>query len=214
MRRTIPAALLVLLVLSTGCIGFITGSEPQSFEAKPAAVGGDAASSAGYQETSGPTAQTVNRTFSAGGESRTVQVTNYLTEYRKTVDAGPLGSADAAVFAVVSTPKVEVLGQTFNPVGDVNESELARMAQSKYDGFSVGEKQGSTTVDALGSETEVAKFAGRATVAGEASVDVYVHVARIETGDDYLVVVAVYPQLLSGEDENVFSMVRNLEHPA
>lgn len=209
--RTVTAAVFVMIVLTAGCIGFLTGEEPQSFEASPASVGQETADDAGY-EKHGPTPLVENRKFSAGGESRTVQVTSHLTEYRKTASIGPIGDRELAAVAVLSTPEVNVLGETFNPVGDMSNDDLVREFTEKYEGISVDEQVGSTTVTALGTDTEVTKYAGQSTFVGGTTIDVYLHVTKVNHAGDFVVVIAVYPQALSGEEESVLAMIRDLDH--
>lgn len=210
-RRTAIAAVLGLLVLTSGCVGFITGSEALSVSASEATVSSSALSATGYEHNR-TTAVTVNRTFEAAGQSREVTVTNYLAEYQKSIDFGVLGGErEAAVFVAFSTPKVEVLGKTFNPVGEMSNRELLGQLQSQYDTIEVGQQSGSDTVSALGTQATVERYDGRARFGGF-YVDIYVHVTKIEHGDDYVVAIGVYPQLLRGEDENVLRLVSGLEH--
>jgi hypothetical protein len=48
-KRLVAVLMLSVLVVSSGCIGFLTGSEALTFEADIAATAESAASSAGYE---------------------------------------------------------------------------------------------------------------------------------------------------------------------
>ena len=210
-RQTAMAATVALLVVTSGCIGFLAGDKPLSVESTEASVSSSTLEDAGYEHNR-TTTVTVERTFEAAGQSRDVVATNYLTEYEKSVDLGAMGGErKAAVFVAFTTPKVEVLGKTFNPVGDMSNRELLGQLQSRYDSIEVGQQSGSDTVSVLGTEATVERFDGQARIGGT-SVDIYVHVTKIEHGDDYVIAVGVYPQRLDGERENVLRLVSGLQH--
>lgn len=209
-KRTVVCVAVAALVVTSGCVGFLTGSESLAFEASPATVSDGALSETGYEEVD-VADQTVNESFTVAEQERTVTVTNWLARYERSVDAGPLGDRSVAAFVVLSTPKVEVLGRTFNPVGDMSDRDLLEQLQSRYGSVEVGDEVGARNVTALGVETRVTRFEGTATLDGT-SVDVYVHVTTFEHGGDHLVAVAVHPRQLDGEDENVYALLRGLEH--
>jgi len=147
----------------------------------------------------------------AGGESRSVEVTNQLSRYERRVDLGPLGSQRAAAFTVLASPEVEVLGEAFNPIADLSEREILDRFDSEYEGLSVGDMVDSRAVEVLGRETTVEKYEGTAELAGT-PVDVFVHVTKLQDEGDFIVVVAVYPRQLPGEESNVFTLLSGLRH--
>ena len=211
-KRVVAAVLAVaMLTTTTGCIGFLTGEEALSFTADPAVVDESAAESAGYS-TDGPRVLSVNRTVSAAGQEREVVAENQVTTYRKTLDLG-IFEADLGVFTVVSTPAVEIAGQTLNPIGEFSNRRLVSLVQDQYRGLDDIQEVSSQTITVQGKQTEVTKYSGTATVQGR-DVDVYVHVTKYRDGDDFVVAIGVYPQRLSGEEANVLSMMRAIEHPA
>lgn len=211
-RRRLGAAALAVLLVTSGCIGFMTGEEPLVFEADPAVTDATVASDAGY-ETDGPRERATNRTFDVAGQSRTVRVVNQVTTYRKSLELPIVRDVNLGAFTVVSSPSVGIAGQEFNPIGDYSNDRLVEMAGNQYGGLNDVERVSSRTVTVLGEETEVTKYAATARVNGE-PVDVYVHVTKVRDGDDYVVAMGVYPQQFSGEQENVLEMMRALEHPA
>jgi hypothetical protein len=106
---------------------------------------------------------------------------------------------------------VEVATQSFNPIAEMSEREILQRFETEYESISVGEQIDSRNVTALGSSTEVKKFEGSAQLAAS-QVDVYVHAAKIKHEGDYIVTVAIYPQALDGEEQNVVTLLKGLEH--
>lgn len=210
-RRGLAAVAVALLLVTSGCIGFITGDEPLTFSADPAAVESTAAQDAGY-ELNGTRPLEVNETFEVAGEERQVVATNYLTDYQKSMELGPLGETEVGQFTVVSTPAVEIAGQTLNPIGSYSNAQLVEFVQQQYSGLGDIEQVGEQNITVQGTETTVTKFAATATLQGQ-EVDVYLHVTKYRDGEDFVVAIGVYPQRLDGEEENVLSMMRSIEHP-
>lgn len=211
-RTSVASVAIALLLVSSGCLGFITGSEAKTFEAEWAATGQPAASATGY-ELNSTRSQPIEREFTVAGQTRTVKVINKITTYQKALDLGPLGERRLGVFAVVSTPAVQLGPETFNPVGDYSNEQLVELLTSQYDGLGDVRKVDERQLTVLGTETTVTKFAGTATFEG-AQVDVYVQVTKVRSGDDFVVPVGIYPQALDGEASNVFQLMEALEHPA
>lgn len=210
-RRAVAAVALALLLATSGCIGFITGDEALEFAAEPAAVESGAAQSAGY-ELNATRPLEINETFEVAGEERRVVATNYLSDYRKRVSFGGLGEADVGAFTVISTPAVEIAGQELNPIDRYSNARLIELVQQRYSRLGNIERVGSQNITVQGTETTVTKFATTATFQGQ-ELDVYVHVTKYRDGDDFILALALYPQRLPGEEENVLSMMRSIEHP-
>jgi hypothetical protein len=118
------------------------------------------------------------------------------------------------VFRLVSTPAVEVAGQSYNPVGDYSNDRLARFAAEQSGSLSAAglERVSSRRVLVLGTETTVTKYATTTTIGGQ-EVDVFVHVTKVRDGDDYVVAIGVYPRAVDQESE-VLTLLRSVEHPA
>jgi len=208
-RRTAGVLALAVLMTTAGC-GFITGSESLSFSANQATVSDATLSETGYEEVSVEAAN-ITRNFSAAGQERQVEVTNWIAQYERQVSLGPLGDRRAAVFAGLSTPAVEILGQTFNPVANFDNRQIIQRFQKQYDSVSVGDRVDTAQVEALGEERNVSRYEGTAQLAGN-DVDVYIHLAKFRHGDDYVVALAVYPQRLDGERSRAVSMFEGVEH--
>lgn len=198
LERRELGALVACSVLGAGCLDVVRGGE---FVARPAPVAEAALEETGYDHHR--TAE-VERTHvvEAGGISREIDVVNVRSEYDRRIDLGPLGELRAAVFATLSTPKVEVLGRTFNPVDDMDNQEAADEMQSRYEEISIGQEIDRRTITVVDDSTAVSKFQGRATFSG-VSLDVFVHVGIAETDHEHVLLLAIYPRPLSGEERAV-----------
>lgn len=211
-RGVTAVAVVSLLLVSTGCLGVLSGD--QTFEATEATVDEDTAEEYDY-EFQGTEKQEVTREFSAAGETRNVTAVNYISTYERTLPVGTT-EAKAGVFAIIATPQVDVLGETFNPVGEMDNAELLDLVQDNYESLSVDED--SETVqegEMLGETTDVSRFEGEATIGGQ-DADVYVHVTRVKHEGDFVVAVAIYPQDLpeqfGDQEAAVFAMLEAVEH--
>ncbi|MEE6208721.1 DUF6517 family protein [Salarchaeum sp. III] len=206
-RRTAVAVALAVLVLASGCLGFLSG--PVTFSANQVTVEDSTLQSSGYEEVSVEKMQ-VNRTFTAAGQSKTVEITNWVAQYEKQVSV--LGvERRAAVFGTFSSPEVSVLGKSFNPLNEYDDHELAQLIQKRYGTIDDLQAVSNTTMTVLGHDATVTKFSGTANFDGQ-SVDVFVHVTKVNDGGDIVAAVGVYPQQLDGEQEHVYTLLQNLEH--
>ncbi|MCD2204450.1 DUF6517 family protein [Halobacterium sp. KA-6] len=208
-RRTAVAVAFAALIATSGCLGILGGSGVE-VSASKATVSENALQETGYEEVRVNESE-VTREYSVAGQSRNVTVTNWIAMYERTVDVPVLGEQRAAVFGAFSSPEVSVLGQSFNPIKDYSDRELAELAQQQYDGLSVGQAINTSEMTVLNESTEVTKFEGTAEISGQ-SVDVYVHVTRVKHDGDYVVAVAIYPQDLDGEQERIETLLTGLEH--
>lgn len=196
------------LIGVAGCLGVF--DDVTSFEATAAEVSQSALDETGYQST-GVEEIEIEEEFEAAGQSESVVVINYLSEYTKTLDLGPLGEHEMATFAVFATPKVEILGQTFNPVEEMSTEELIDLIADNYDdlGEIEHEEDGSATV--LDQTVTESQFTSQASVDGQ-PVDLALHVTEAaERGDDLVVAIGAYPQLLeSQEQSNVYQLMESI----
>ncbi|WP_160067640.1 DUF6517 family protein [Natronorubrum halalkaliphilum] len=215
-RRRFAAAVTAGAVsASAGCLSDLI-DDVTTFEASPIRVSETAADEAGY-EYQGTEERVEER--EVAGES--IEATNYISRYTRTIDL-PIdalgGETEAGVFGVVSTPQVHVAGEDFNPVGDMNEAELAEHVQDQYDELEIDRNVGGRAIepDELSSTVSFETYEGTATLEGETGVDVYVDIAQPDHDDDHLVVIGVYPDdeavPLEDERERIDTLVAGLEH--
>ena len=207
-RRAYLAAVGGLATLA-GCLDVIGGG-PVSFEASPARVGRSTLDETGYSFDR-LSEEVTEEEFSAGGQSRTVEVTSKLATYNRTVNLGPLGEQVGAIFAAVTTPQVTVLGREFNPVEELSTTELATTIQDQFLGIENRQQadEGPVTID--GEQTTATKFRADAGYDGS-PIKLNLHVSEaIEMGDDFLVTLGVHPELLFGESDRIRSLMQGVE---
>lgn len=164
----------------------------------------------GYEQT-GQRQPTMTRTF-AGQD---VEVTNTVTEYRKEIELSFLGgSSDVGVFAAFTSPQVEVAGQTFNPISNLSNEELAKRFQERFDNMSDVSQESEEQVDVLGSARTVTKLSATVTVDGN-EVPVFLLIANFTHEGDVVVPMGIFPQEREDEEgPNVRQLMANLTHPA
>lgn len=198
------------LTATAGCVNLITGDEPLEFSAKPVSVAENALESTGYElvQTESPT---ISEEFSVAGQTREVEVTNQAANYAKTVDLGPLGEYKAAMFAVFATPQIEVATKTFNPIGEMSDRQLLNTIAGRYEGLSIDGQTGSREVETFDQTVTVQKYEATATMEDQ-EVPIYLLLSRFKHDEDYLVTVGGYPRRLDEEEENVYTLIKNVQH--
>lgn len=205
MTRRAVAALLALLTVTAGCSA-ITG-QPTTFTASDVSVSEAAKSDTGYSLQNRST-QRIERTFAG----QKVVVSNKLAEYARTVEAPVFGDTKIARFTVFATPAVEVAGQgPFNPVADLNNTQLVLRLQAQYEAVSNVRFESNRTQTMLGQETTVSKFRADARTVGGTQVEVFIHITKVQHGDDFVLAVAVHPTRVE-EQQKVNAMLRGVQH--
>ncbi|WP_128478274.1 DUF6517 family protein [Halorussus pelagicus] len=208
-RRAVASVSLAVLLVLGGCTGFLSG--PVSFAASQATVSDDALEETGYQHNS-TKAMNVSRTFEGAGQSKEVKVTNWISEYHQRVGLPGVGDQKVAVFATFASPKVEILGKSFNPLEKYDDRQLAQQFTSQLDSVRGIEQVDSQNRTMLGKTTRVSKFKGSVTTAMGIEFDAYLHVTKVEHEGDFVVAIGVYPQKLPGQDQKVYRLIRGVQH--
>ena len=194
---------------TAGCLDFVTGDGPFEASSEPVWVSEEALNESGYDEERTDT-MVIERHFER--VDRDVRVTNHLGEYQRSVELPILGEGRLGVFAVVSTPRVSIAGQTLNPVAHMDDEELAERFQSRYDEVEDLERVGSDTVTILGEEGDISRFDATSEVEGEA-IDLRMHLGQVEHEEDVIVVIGAYPEDLADREEgNFFTLAEGVEH--
>lgn len=220
-RRDILGGATVALAASTaGCsaIPFL-GNEPLEFEATQTTVPASVREDTGYDEQ-GVTENSIERTVEVGGQSQDVVVTNWQAEYDKAIEVSEVAdvpveqSTRAAIFTVLSTPQVSVLGRSFNPIEDMDSRELADRVGDNFDSVENLEQVGEDGAMVAGQETTAGEFSADAQLS-EAPVDIELalHITEaVEVGEDFVVTVGAYPRKVQEvERENVFAMMEAVQ---
>ncbi|UPV73840.1 DUF6517 family protein [Halorussus limi] len=208
-RRAVAGVSLAVLLVLGGCTGFLSG--PVTFSATEATVSDAALEDTGYQHNSTEKME-VSRTFSAAGQSKEVGVTNWISEYHQRVGLPGVGQQKVAVFATFTSPKVEILGKSFNPLEKYDDRQLAQQFTSQLDSVSGVRQVSSQNRTMLGKTTEVSKFEASVTTATGIEFDAYLHVTKVEHQGDFVVAVGVYPQKLPGQEQKVYRLIRGVQH--
>lgn len=209
--RAGAAAALGGIAATSGCLGFVTGSEPIEVSASTATVPDAALSETGYAEYRVEPLE-IERTVEIAGQSRTVVARNQLAQYDRAVEVAGQRYR-AAVFTVLSTPAVEIAGRTLNPVGGMSAAELARRTLGRYEGIGDVEQLDDETAQVLGTETTVGVFEAETELTEGVTVDTRIHVANaVRAGADFVVAVGAYPTILSGEADTVRTLMGAVVH--
>jgi len=184
----------------------------REFAAETATVSSAALAETGYEEFQ-VRDDVVTRSYEVGSETADVEVTNRIAEYDRSVEV--LGERfRGAVFAALSTPQVDVLGETFNPVGGMSDEELAEMLQERYETIDDVDRTDEYTAELLGTDTTVGVFDARGDPAEVGiGVDLVLHVATaVEAGDDFVVALGGYPAVVDDSDA-VTTLLGGVQHP-
>jgi hypothetical protein len=212
-RRLLTGIGSAISIAAAGCLGVLTGEEAAKFSASPIGVAATTLDDTGYE---GPeiTDVVIEREFEVMGQTREVHVTNYLAEYEKAIDMGPLGEQRCAMFSALPTPKAEALVRQFTPVADTSNRELAEMIQDNYEGIDDLTHESDDTITILDQETTHSRFTAKAEFDGT-NVDIYLHVSEaVEADDDLAITVGGYPQLLQRERDNIVRLMESVDPDA
>lgn len=203
--------------LTAGCLGFALGNEPLEFDAARVEPSGETLESTGYAETD-VERERIEETVEVAGVSREVRASFWTAVYEKTVEIEDIES-ESAVFAAVSTPAMEVLGQEFNPLADLDDEELLveflGEAGGEFDDLGELSPEESFEHPILGAEREVTVFTGSTEPAGELEEELEVDllVTSFDHADDFLVLVGGHPRLDPEERFNIEDLLASVDHP-
>lgn len=202
-RDVLVGAGAVTLSSVAGCLGYAGLDE---HEASPAGVEPDVREETGYPQTNIEEI-VIEETFEVGGTSEKITVRNYRTDHEKTIDLGPLGSARAAAFVLLTSPQISIAGQEMNPINEMSAEELVDMLEADFDTIEDVQHVTDNDVTVLDQETTESIFEAEAEVQAT-TVDVNIHVTEsVETDEDHLVTIGVYPKQLEGtEADNIGSL--------
>ena len=212
-RRALAVGGAAALTGLAGCtaLDVATGDEPAEFTAGTATVADATLSESGY-ELNEVSDETLSREVEVAGRTREVRVTNTVAEYDKAVEL--FGeNYQAAVFAAVTTPQIQVLGRALNPIAELGTRERADLILSRYDGVGDLERGSEYSTEVLGSDAEIVVYTADGEIEGTgASVELELHVGEpVGVGSDFVLPLAAYPAAFS-DGENVRRMMNGIEH--
>jgi hypothetical protein len=196
-----------------GCTAFevATGEGPAEFAAGTATVADATLSESGY-ELNEVADETITREVEAGGQTREVRVTNTVAEYDKAVEL--FGERyQAAVFAAVTTPRIEVLGRALNPIAEFSTRERAELILSRFENVGNLQRGSEYSTGVLGSDAEVVVYTVDAEIEGTGvTSELELHIGEpVSVSNDFVLPLAAYPSAFS-DGENVRRMMNGIEH--
>lgn len=205
--RSVGVVALVLVVVTSGCIGFVTGEEALVYQANEVSVDADARTTSGYERQLREEL-TVNQTVS----DRRIEVNNWYVRYEKYDD---IAQETTGVLAVVSTHRVDVFGHTTNPYANMSYSGILANLTADYD-TAFGNLENARFVEnktatVLGSEARVGVFATTTTFGGE-DVEVKLYVTRVRHGDDIVLAIGGHPTKLPAGEQEILTMIEGIQH--
>ncbi|TKX54290.1 hypothetical protein EXE42_08680 [Halorubrum sp. SP3] len=212
-RRALAVGGAVGLASLAGCtaLDVATGEGPAEFAAGTATVADATLSESGY-ELNEVSDDVIAREVEVAGRTREVRVTNTVAEYDKAVEL--FGERyQAAVFAAVTTPQIEVLGRALNPIAEMGTRERADLILRRYEGVGDLERGSEYSTEVLGSDAAVVVYAADGEIAGTgATTELELHIGEpVGVDDDFVLPLAAYPAAFS-DGENVRRMMNGLEH--
>jgi outer membrane lipopolysaccharide assembly protein LptE/RlpB len=208
-HRVAAGTLLAVLIVASGCVGMLSG--PVTFSASKATVSDAALEETGFEHNR-TDQMTATREFSAAGQSKEVEVTNWISEYHRNIGLSGAAEQEVAVFATFASPQVEVVGKSFNPLAKYENRQLAEQFTARLDSVENVRQVDSRQRSMLGRSTEVTKFEATVTTAAGVQFDAYLHVTKVEHDGDHVVALAVYPQQFGDRGETVAKLLDGVEH--
>ncbi|RLM76418.1 DUF6517 family protein [Halorubrum sp. Atlit-26R] len=212
-RRALAAGGAVGLAGLAGCtaLDVATGDGPAEFAAGTATVSDATLSETGY-ELNEVSDEPISREVEVAGQTREVRVTNTVAEYDKAVEL--FGERyQAAVFAAVTTPQIEVLGRALNPIAEMGTRERAELILSRFENVESLERGSEYSTEVLGSDAAVVVYTADAEIEGTGvTTELELHIGEpVGVGSDFVLPLAAYPAAFS-DGENVRRMMNGIEH--
>lgn len=216
-RTTLATVLFAGLLVTTGCLGFITGQSALTATSSDVVVSDSALSATDYEPVRQDTIL-INKTVSVADQERTVKATSHLHVYARDVPLQIHGialPADVAVtrFVVLSTPKAEIAGYSLNPIGHLSEKELVNRFLQEYDEIDGLEFTGNRTVKALGDKRTVSTFTATVQITENIDIPIRLHVTTFPHNEDYITAIAIHPKQFD-EGKRIDQLLNGLEHPS
>lgn len=213
-RRTVLAAgASGALALAAGCLDFARGEGPLELESERVAPTDAALAETGYEEEQSQE-ELIEETVDVGVE-RDVRASVWISIYAKELEVGGL-EHEGAFFGAISVPDFTALDQSVNPIANMDDEELLEefLEELEGDHEEIGEVsyKESTTLGILGDERDVTVFEGEAEFRGE-PIEVEIELSTFDHEDDLIVLVGSYPTFVTGESENIRTLMESVEHP-
>lgn len=231
-RSLLQAGATGALALSAGCLGFVTGEDALEFDAAKVLPTDDALAETGYEETEAKW-ERFEETISVGVE-RDVAASIWIAMYEKRVaipvdelegtganvegvgDLDVTIEGEAATFAAISMPAMDVLGSTQNPLADMDTREVLEEfrgeLETSYGRIRDIRHDETVELDILDDRRDVERFVATVEIEGQ-EVELDLHVAVFAHEGDLLILLGGYPRVLPDEGTNVETLMESVEHP-
>jgi len=209
-RRLALSLVLVSVLASAGCLGFLTGSGPLEFAANATEVDQSTLEETGYRLAASESPnQTLN--VSIGDQTREVTISSEVRRYNRTVTLGPQVEGDFARASLYTTPAATVAGRSVNPATDWSAERVVRRLVGSTGGLSDVQFESNRSVRFLDGDRTVSTYSARQRMGGVAT-NVTIHLATVEHEGDYVIAVAVHPERID-ERSRVDALLEGLRHP-
>lgn len=212
-RQLLAAGATGALALTAGCLDFVFGGEPLEIHSDRVAPTDAALADTGYRERE-IDHRSIEETVDVGVE-RELRASVWSSVYVKQREhEGEL--RDASLFAGVSLPGMEMAGRSFNPLDGMSSKELLEefleQVETEYGAVENVDHEESFSLEVLEASREVDRFVGDTRVDDE-RVAVEIAITSFNHGDDLIVLLGSYPELLAEESANVEVLMESVEHP-
>jgi len=137
-----------------------------------------------------------------------VKVTNWLSLYEKNAARSGGGRRTTGVYVVFSSPTISSSGTDFNPIGNYSNTQIVTKLRDNMNTVMRGQHMriteihqvGHQRVVLLGQHVQAAELSAVART-GNASYPVYIHVAKVKDGGDYVVAMGFEIKSTAGTDD-------------
>lgn len=214
MQRWLASLALVVVLLSAGCTGALSGGDLE-FSSGETVVDNETAAEAGYELVSTDT-QTLNESVEVQ-DGNTVNITaeGHVSIYQKAGDDGLPAGTTGVMLNVITTPDMSVAGQSLNPLLQLDGADLlGRVLARDTSGF---KRTDNYTVETLGTETNVSVFVPDPEGSPNEEPAAYIHLLQVSPADsnDAVVAFGTYPASAADKErDSLERLFRNLEYTA
>lgn len=212
MNRKITILAVVALVALSGCMGAST-----TYNAPPPEIDAEVTEEYNYEHQDTEEIN-INNTIDVESVDEDIEITSWISMYNKDFSTeGVQTDMDVdgpALYAILSTPSVELVGQELNPlVMEPTEEVLDYAAENADDDFEVHEKvdEINATSEATGEDITVEKFDATFYMSEyDMELDGYIMTTVIPTDDAVLVTIGGYPEMMD-EEEAIVNLMQNTD---
>ncbi|WP_254545478.1 DUF6517 family protein [Halomarina pelagica] len=204
--------------LAAGVVGATSGCVSGSWShqlARPATVPLDVLRSTGYRRRR-LRRESFTRTLKVFDVERTVGVTVLVAEYERMAELPTFDEpVRLGLFATVSAPQVEILGQSLNPIDNMPPSAVAGLIDKGQQMVGDLEEYDVHSTTLLDTDVAVSRYTA---VADEPTRDrripIYFTVSQtVPSRSDFVLATSLYPRRFASERERIHALTRAAEHP-